>query len=54
MAAAYVDESSVQAFLSKVGVVYPLPRFGKQWSRVDLDALKDRLPASSDDLCELL
>jgi hypothetical protein len=40
-AAAYVDERSVEAFLRRVGKVYPRPRKisgrGRVWLRVDLD-----------------
>lgn len=40
-AAAYVDETSVQAFRRKVGSMYPLPITGKgsrqKWDREELD-----------------
>ena len=47
MAAAYVDEPSVEAFNRKVGSVYPLPVRGKgearKWSKAELDkAIADR------------
>ena len=41
LAAAYVDEPSVEAFYHKVGCVYPLPVHGKgvarKWSKATLD-----------------
>jgi hypothetical protein len=43
-AAAYVDEVSVQAFLRKVGTLYPVPAFGKgkgaRWDRLQIDAVQ--------------
>lgn len=49
-AAAYVDEPSVEAFLRKVGSVYPHPmvrRRGVQrkWDRQDLDRATGTIPA---------
>lgn len=49
-AAAYVDEVSVQAFLRKVGTVYPAPAFGKgrgaRWDRIQIDAVQP-MPADT-------
>jgi hypothetical protein len=57
MAAAYVDEPSVQAFLRKVGSVYPRSAFGKgrsrRWDQKHLDNFatgNGQGPSLADDL----
>lgn len=60
MAAAYVDEPSVDAFLRKVGIVYPQPvRFegsAQKWSKATLDrAISNRHRLNEDeDISELI
>jgi hypothetical protein len=47
MAAAYVDEPSVENFRRNVGKLYPLPIFGdgkgERWLKEDLDEAIDRI-----------
>ena len=49
-AAAYVDEKSVESFLSAVGILYPepidVPGKGKRWLRDALDDAIDRFNKS--------
>lgn len=56
-AAAYMDEPSVEAFLRKVGTVYPQPVAGRgrsrKWDRSHLDRFPhadDQVPSLADDL----
>jgi hypothetical protein len=53
-AAAYVDETSVQAFRRRVGTMWPLPITGKgqrqKWDREDLDAAVARMKGSLKDI----
>lgn len=50
-AAAYVDESSVEAFRRKVGAVYPMPTIGKgrsaRWDREEIDFVCGRKAATT-------
>ena len=61
MAAAYVDEPSVEAFLKKIGYIYPQPVHGhgmsKKWSKEALDqAISKRhgLTGEVEDISELI
>lgn len=50
-AAAYVDETSVEAFRRKVGAVYPSPSIGKgrsaRWDRDEIDQACGRASTST-------
>lgn len=59
MAAAYLNEVSVEAFRRKVGKVYPKPRTisgrGQVWLKRDLDRVVDQVAAArSEDAVHLL
>jgi hypothetical protein len=50
-AAAYVDEVSVEAFLRKVGSVYPGPSWGKgraaRWDKEKIDLARGSVPTTT-------
>ena len=55
-AAAYVDEKSVESFLSAVGILYPhpikVPGKGDRWLREDLDAAIEKLTGQVSLICD--